>query len=86
MIFVWCGLAYLGVGVLINLGVGYSYWRNGEDITGEHIVPILAILAGWPFFAVFIVSDWFRDLKLDKVVLIRGSKSAKVFKELSKKD
>lgn len=73
---------YFGFGILVAAGLTYNGWRKGDDIKVAELFGLISWVLLWPVGLVVTAKEWFDEHSDD--VLIRGSKSAKVMRELKK--
>lgn len=84
--------AYLATGLCLSLAVVVfdivSEWRQGNDITlgqlGMLVGFVLLMILIWPVWIVLACLEWIREnWRLGKhTVILRGSRSAKVYRAL----
>ena len=80
-------LAYLAAGVITSGIMSYTEWARGDDITLADLWTMLVRAAIWPVGVLVLVSNLLDRCKpFDTIVLIRGSRSAKVLRELRRSD
>jgi len=76
-------VAYLTAGVITSGIMSYMEWARGDDITLADLWMVLVRAVTWPLGVFVLITNLLDQCKpFDTIVLIRGSRSAKMLREL----
>lgn len=73
-------LAYLVTGLAFSMHFSYREWQAGEDFTVSELWRFFVRVWIWPLVLVMMLDE----IDVGSIVLIRGSRSARVLRELRK--